>query len=635
LGDGKFGLTIYNRFIPEENVPSGVTAIFAGGNSSLYIKSDGSLWGMGYNGYGQIGPAFAQSSVVATPAPIVPDLPFSASPTNGQVPLLVQFTSDNVDTFDDTVVEWTWNFGDGSSSDEQNPTHIYTSPGNYVPTLSAIDNQGNVVVGIGPPLISAEPTNLLYSASVTNGLVPLNVFFSAAHTDADGNAITYWSWSFGDGATSGLENPSHTYTSPGSYTVALTATNALGDSLTGTGPTNITVMARPALVFSASPTNGPPPLTVQFGTPAVDSLGNAIVAWNWDFGDGVGSSTQSSPTYVYNSFGNYQPSLNVENSLGEFFNASGPGISVFFTVNFTACPTNGKFPVTVQFTGPSIDSEGYAVTSWNWDFGDGMGTSSLQNPTYVYTSPGVYQPALNVEDGQGNDFNVTGPMINLSSSVFNSGLVVNGGFETGDFTGWCLTNYSGGTATEVDGFALDGNYGADFFQSGSLDYLSQLIPTTPGATYLLSFWLDSPDGLTPNEFLASWNGTTLFDEVNMPATGWTNIQYVVTSPESSTVLKFGGRDDPSDLGLDDVSVTSAQPGIASLKLSGSNLVLCGTNGISGQSYFVLESGNIATPLAQWTPILTNIACMEGPFTITITNAVQAGIGQKYFVVELK
>jgi hypothetical protein len=50
---------------------------------------------------------------------------------------------------------------------------------------------------------------------------------------------------------------------------------------------------------------------------------------------------------------------------------------------------------------------------------------------------------------------------------------------------------------------------------------------------------------------------------------------------------------------------------------------------------VLESGNIATPLPQWTPILTNIPCMGGPFTITITNAVQAGIDQKYFVVELK
>ena len=77
--------------------------------------------------------------------------------------------------------------------------------------------------------------------------------------------------------------------------------------------------------------------------------------------------------------------------------------------------------------------------------------------------------------------------------------------------------------------------------------------------YLLSLWLNSPTvrgGNTPNEFSVSWNGNTLFDQMNIPSIiGWTNLQFIVVATGSSTVLQFGERDDPWYLGLDDVSVT--------------------------------------------------------------------------------
>jgi hypothetical protein len=90
--------------------------------------------------------------------------------------------------------------------------------------------------------------------------------------------------------------------------------------------------------------------------------------------------------------------------------------------------------------------------------------------------------------------------------------------------------------------------------SGSLGLLSQTLTTDLGQTYLLSVWLDSPDGLAPNEFFINWNGITNYDQIDMPAFGWTNLQFFVTATSTNTILTLGFQDDPSYLGLDNVSV---------------------------------------------------------------------------------
>jgi hypothetical protein len=147
-------------------------------------------------------------------------------------------------------------------------------------------------------------------------------------------------------------------------------------------------------------------------------------------------------------------------------------------------------------------------------------------------------------------------------SVLPPQLVQNGGFETGDFTSWTLI----GTG-KPDNFVDNGSYwsiaphsGAYFAllgEPGALAYLSQTLPTTAGHAYLLSCWLNSPDGQVPNEFSVVWNGTTLFDSLNMPAfapPGWTNLLFIVTATGPGTVLQFGAQNNYSYLGLDDVSV---------------------------------------------------------------------------------
>jgi hypothetical protein len=216
------------------------------------------------------------------------------------------------------------------------------------------------------------------------------------------------------------------------------------------------------------------------------------------------------------------------------------------------------------------------------------------------------------------------------------GLVENGGFETGDFTGWNLfggdpaDNFVTNTINGV--FPHSGNYYA-VLGATNLSYLSQTLATTEGEPYVLSLWLNSPDGLSPNVFLVSWNATTLFNQTNMPASsGWTNLQFKVLATGTNTVLEFGFLDIPSFLGLDAISVYPAQPGIAGLSVAGANLVLNGTNGQSGNTYLVLTSTNLALPLSQWTPAATNLLGASGNFSITLTNAVSAEVLQRFYIL---
>jgi len=306
------------------------------------------------------------------------------------------------------------------------------------------------------------------------------------------------------------------------------------------------------------------------------------------------------------------------------------GATIFFTPN----PNNGTVPLTVQFTCPDVDSGGHAVTNWNWNFGDGS-TSTTQSPLHIYATAGTFSPSLIATNNDGILVQGLGPSISV---LPNSGLVQNGGFETGDFTGWTA---SGNTSwTLVDNGSRSGitphsgNYDAAMGPAGSLGYLSQTLPTTSGTSYLLSFWLNSPDGATPNEALVSWNGITLRDETNLPAFGWTCLQFMVSATGTSTVLEFGVRDDPSNLGFDDISVVPAQPGIAGINLSGTNLVVTGNNGLSGLTYLVLMSTNLTLPSSQWTPVATNVLSSYGDFTIFATNAVDPSAPQRFYQVKL-
>lgn len=149
------------------------------------------------------------------------------------------------------------------------------------------------------------------AAEPDSGCAPLTV--SLAASVSGGTPPYQYHWDLGDGAFSTLKEPVHTY-SAGTYTVTLTVTDSHGCSTIHTDPGLITVYALPTARFTADPSSGFAPLTVQFSD--ISTLGDAPIAeWYWDFGDG-GTSTRQNPSYTYNEPGAYTVTLAVTDSYG-------------------------------------------------------------------------------------------------------------------------------------------------------------------------------------------------------------------------------------------------------------------------------------------------------------------------------
>ncbi|MDD5141211.1 MAG: immunoglobulin domain-containing protein [Verrucomicrobiales bacterium] len=171
--------------------------------------------------------------------------------------------------------------------------------------------------------------------------------------------------------------------------------------------------------------------------------------------------------------------------------------------------------------------------------------------------------------------------------------MLNGGFESGDFTNWNLTGDDTWTIVDTghnSGIApRTGSYEAALGTAGSLGYLSQTVATTPGTSYLLSFWLNHSGGDPNDVFIVSWNGTTLLDETNPPAPAWTSYQFVVTATGTSTVLQFGYEAGDTDyLGLDDVSLQSQTNIAPAVTIQPVNLTV---NAGQGATFSVVATGS--------------------------------------------
>ncbi len=336
------------------------------------------------------------------PAPKVPPAAaFSASPLEGEPPLLVQFTDASA-AGSAAITAWNWDFGDGTSSTLQHPAHTYTVPGTYTVSLQVTSPAGTDtetmsnyvrVTDVGP--------GAAFFAVPLSGVAPLAVQFTDSSA-AGSAAITAWSWDFGDGATSTLQHPPHTYTVPGTYTVTLQVTTAVGSDIqivtdyvtvSGTGPT---------AAFSATPASGDVPLPVQFTDLSVAGT-SSITAWHWDFGDGA-TSTMQHPLHLYTVPGAYTVTLQITTAVGAdtlMQPAAVNALATGPTAAFSAAPASGIAPLAVQFTDTSAGGT-FPITLWHWDFGDGA-TSTLQHPEHTYSSLGAYTVSLEVTTDAGSD----------------------------------------------------------------------------------------------------------------------------------------------------------------------------------------------------------------------------------------
>jgi len=221
----------------------GVAALLESYNPSLSAQDK---WDLivnnvtAYNGTKDVGSGILNARLALDAAGPNNDPPvanFSGTPTSGTAPLAVAFA----DLSTGGPTSWAWTFGDGGTSTAQNPSHTYTAAGTYTVSLTATNTNGSDgetktgYITVTQP--NTDPPVADFSGTPTSGDAPLNVSF----TDLSTNSPTSWAWTFGEGGTSTAQNPSHTYTSAGTFTVALTATNAYGsDSDTKTAYVTVT-----------------------------------------------------------------------------------------------------------------------------------------------------------------------------------------------------------------------------------------------------------------------------------------------------------------------------------------------------------------------------------------------------------
>jgi len=262
---------------------------------------------------------------------------------------------------------------------------------------------GNTLTATGE-IVSVPPPVAAFTGSPLSGTAPLMVAFDASSSTG---TITSYAWDFNnDGTTdytSATPTASWTYSATGTYTVKVTVTGPYGtDEKVKANYITVTAPVKPVAAFTATPTSGYAPLSVQF----TDLSTNNPTAWKWEYrknpGTWVQFSTGQNPSFTFNETGFYSIRLTVTNAAG----SNTVTRANYITVNpvrkpialFSQDKVLGRAPLTVSFRDRSL----YNPTDYFWTFGDGA-TSTEQNPVHTYTRSGLFTVQLRVSNTAGSD----------------------------------------------------------------------------------------------------------------------------------------------------------------------------------------------------------------------------------------
>ncbi len=332
-------------------------------------------------------------TVTVYPNPVVD---FDAAPRSGCSGFNTCFT-DLTTSPNFPVVEWTWDFGDGNvSQGVQNPCHSYVTGTNpcFNVTLVTTNNVGCSATGQKNNFIClTQAPTVNFTATPRIACAPPYTI-SFADSSIATNGLSYL-WDFGDGNSSTLRNPVHTYLNSGNFNVRLTVTDTVC-SQTSTSIRNSFIRTTNLL---SNPRISDDTICLSQPIQFTDSSIGTPTTWLWNFGNGV-TSNQRNPSYVYPTPGNYIVTLTVTNAIG----CTDDSVLTFPIVvqpipsaNITANNTNScQAPFLVSFNSNASAS----TTAYNWDFGDGN-FSNNPNPTNNYLAPGNYNVVLIVENALG------------------------------------------------------------------------------------------------------------------------------------------------------------------------------------------------------------------------------------------
>jgi gliding motility-associated-like protein len=330
-------------------------------------------------------------SVVVYPLPI-PD--FTLSDTFVCTGQAVSFA--NLST--GSNITYSWNFGDGNTDTTANPMYAFATEDTFTVCLTVFDEFGCQDV-ICKQIVVANPL-ANFSADTTYGpCIVQDINF----IDQSVNAVA-WHWSFGDGDTSILQNPLHTYQTPGIYDVTLVVTSQSGCSDTLLMNDYITIDG-PSGSFSYTPLTGCVPQDIDF-----TAIGDSITQYTWFFGNGdslvnMNTTNTDMVTYNYQVGGVYYPTLRIEDSKGCFVMLNSPDsirvdeLAIDFTSDNQIICTQGF----VNYT--SILTSNQAIDSVTWILpGATNPQSTALNPANVfYNTLGIYDVTLIVHSGYCSD----------------------------------------------------------------------------------------------------------------------------------------------------------------------------------------------------------------------------------------
>ncbi len=318
--------------------------------------------------------------------------------------------------------------------------------------------------------------------------------------DASIRNPTSWLWDFGDGSpTSTEQNPIHTYTSTGPFTVTLKVTNAY-DSTGSTA--SRTINFKPLAGFT---TNPDPPVILSGASVAFTntSTGTAPLTYAWSFGDG-GTSTAASPTHTFTGSGPFTVTLKVTNSYDSTGSTATTTVNVKPTASFTTSPS----PAVIQSGSPvafTNTSVGTAPLAYTWDFGDGSPTSSEASPTHAYTGSGPFTVTLTVTNAYDSTGSTATTTVNLkplaafttdpSPAVIQSGgSVAFTNTSTGNTPLTYAWNFGDGNtsseASPTHTFSGSGPFTVTLKVTNSYDSTGSTATTTVGVKPVASFTTD-------------------------------------------------------------------------------------------------------------------------------------------------
>lgn len=343
------------------------------------------------------------------------------------------------------VIEYLWDFGDGTTSTEANPTHIYDTPGAYEVCLT-IYTIGCSDVTCMLVIVEAAGTDCESDFEFDEDGLTVHFFETAYGGGAD---IVSYVWTFGDGTTSDGPNPVHTYTEAGTYLVCLTITTA--DGCTSTFCNEITVEAGggpcEAFFTVTSIELTPDGYIVHFNNESAAT--GDISSVTWYYGDGTVGETYDGE-HLYTESGVYVVCIVITTTDGctdeycyEITLGDGDG-----------CVSDFEFATTGMLTEffETATGGGADIVSYLWNFGDGS-TSTAPNPEHMYDAPGEYEVCLTITTADGCvDTWCDIVTIEGEDPPCNAAFEIESITETPD--GWVVSFDNNSTGTEIYGWVF-------------------------------------------------------------------------------------------------------------------------------------------------------------------------------------